>query len=227
METKVYIFTYDEATDRPNICYLKGDRSSLLIDAGGGPKTKEYLLKEFAKHNLDLPKQILLTHYHWDHSFGIGHMDGLVYASKYTNDKLKEHMNLKPTTVDDIIADHLQPEFCREHLNIEYPDFSAFKLREVDHIINDYELDLGNRIIDIMKVPSPHTEGSLVAFDRNSKYLFIGDADCGYIKGMDFYDDVLKERQFLDHIVSLPFEYVVRGHSAIETREEYFKAFEV
>lgn len=225
MNNTVYVFPYDTTTDRPNIAYLQGDTSSLLIDAGGGPKTWKYLQTEFSKYHLEMPENILLTHYHWDHSFGIGYSDAIIYASSYTNEKLKEHIHLHPASIDDIISDELQPKFCREHLLMEYPDISTLQLKEADKIISTTKIDLGNRIVDIYEVPSPHTPGSLIAFDHNSRYLFIGDADCGYIKGMDFYDDPIKLQGFLTFIKDIPFTHVVGGHFDVVTKDEYLADF--
>ncbi|MCR5786789.1 MAG: MBL fold metallo-hydrolase, partial [Acholeplasmatales bacterium] len=213
MKDDVLIIKYNQETDMPNICFLKGDTKSLLIDCGGGPKMAKCIKNKII---ID-PDYILLTHYHWDHSFGASYYKSNVLSSAFTYNKLKEHKDICINNIDDIISDNLEPLFCKPHLELEYDNIKELNIKLPDEIIESKTLDLGNRIIDIYSVVSPHTEGSLIAYDRNSKYLFIGDADCGYIKGIDFYNDSLKLYKFLNFIINIPFKYIVKGHDDIKT----------
>ena len=220
----LFIFKCDENTDRPNIGYIKGSNKSVLIDCGGGPKGYKFILDNLDKNNLDYPNYIIITHHHWDHSFSIGYFNSISIGSKYTNDILKNIIKLNPCKVDDIISNDLEPLFCKKHLLLEYGNsFKDLKLKELDIITKDYKLDLGNRIIDIYEVVSPHTLGSLIVYDNLSKTLFIGDADCGYINDYDFIDDLDKFKIFISTIKKIDFKYIVRGHFKVMEREEYFK----
>ena len=226
MEKNIYVFPFDDALDRPNIVYIKGDKESLLIDAGGGPKTYKYIMDEIKKNNLDYPTYVLLTHYHWDHMFGIGYFSSIGICSKYTNEMIEKHMKVNAKEINELIDDSLQPEFCLEHLLLEYDDLTSLKLRKCEMEVSDYTLDLGNRIINIYEVPSSHTEGSLIVFDNNSETLFIGDADYGYIVGKEFYDDAIKRNAFIECIRKIPCKYILLGHSYMRTKEEFLSEIE-
>ena len=86
----IWYMPYEEERDRPNLGYVLGDKWSLAIDAGhSAAHTREfYTLLE--KEKLPLPALTVLTHWHWDHSFGMHAVDGLCLANDLTNKYLSE-----------------------------------------------------------------------------------------------------------------------------------------
>lgn len=219
----VYIFPYEDSLDRPNLVYIKGKDKSLLLDAGGGPKTYRYIKEQLDKYNLLDPDYILISHYHWDHLFGIGYFKGIKMGTSYTEQKIEELMEQKPKFVNDIISNDSQPEFCREHLILEYGEtLKELRLAKLDVLVDKpVKLDLGKRELDIIPVTCPHTEGSLIVFDKESGILFIFDADYGRIDGCEFIDDDEKKKEFLKVVKQIPAKYVLKGHSDIRTYKEY------
>ena len=81
---------YETERDRPNLGYVKGDNWSLAIDAGhSAAHTREfYALLE--KENLPLPSMTVLTHWHWDHTFGMHAVNGLCIATELTDRHLAQ-----------------------------------------------------------------------------------------------------------------------------------------
>ena len=84
---------FEQDRDRPNLGYVKGKNWSLAIDAGhSAAHTKEfYALLE--KENLPLPCLTVLTHWHWDHTFGMHAANGLSIANEKTNRHLAKWKN--------------------------------------------------------------------------------------------------------------------------------------
>lgn len=68
---RIWYYPYEKERDRPILGYIKGDHYSVAVDAGHS----ETHTKEFyeALHNkgLPYPKFTILTHWHWDHTFGM------------------------------------------------------------------------------------------------------------------------------------------------------------
>ena len=89
----IWYMPHEEERDRPNLGYVKGDNFSLAIDAGHSDvHTKEfYSLLE--KEKLPLPSITVLTHWHWDHTFGMHEVNGLCIANDKTNEHLLECKN--------------------------------------------------------------------------------------------------------------------------------------
>lgn len=87
---RIWVCPYEEERDRPNLCYIKGDNWSLAVDAGHSEDhTKEFYLV-LEKEGLPLPKLTVLTHGHWDHTFGMHAVHGLCLANERTNQYLNK-----------------------------------------------------------------------------------------------------------------------------------------
>ena len=198
-----------------------------MIDAGGGKNSFEFIKNELAKNNLKKPDYIVLTHHHWDHTFGINYFNSFVISSVYTKFVLDYINSIDKKTTKDIISDSLEPKFCIEHINLEYHnDLSKLDNLIVNKTVSNLSLDLGNRIVDIKEVQANHTKGSLVIFDRLTKTIFIGDADCGVIKGYDFVLDKNELKKFIKDISVFDYSYIVRGHGEVVDKETYLSSLE-
>jgi len=218
----IYIFPYVSETDQPNLGYIQGTNASLLVDSGCGRSTTDALKKELVEHYLSEPDHVVMTHYHWDHSFGASQFDALAHASAFTCAKMEELRQMNMTSIDDMISDDLMPEFCREHLHLEYDNVSQLELRVPENIIDQPTLfDLGDVQAVVFPVVSPHCEGALLVYVEQDKVLFIGDADCGYIRGTEFIDDYEKLSAFFEVVKNIDFEKIVLGHIDVLSKEEY------
>ena len=85
----IWYMPYEEERDRPNLCYVKGDRWSLAIDAGHSAAHVREFYALLEKENLPLPGLTVLTHWHWDHTFGIHAIHGLALGNAKTDGHLK------------------------------------------------------------------------------------------------------------------------------------------
>lgn len=223
----VFVFPFDQETDFPNVGFIRGEERAMLVDAGCGPKTTEQIHKQLAEKNLPLPEMIAVTHYHWDHSFGCAYMVAVSVGSEYTNRKLTELRDMNIEVVDDIISDELMPEFCREHILMEFPNVSEIKIKALDQIISESEeIDLGGKTVVLIPVVSSHSEGSVLVHVKEDRVLFIGDADCGYIVGTEFVDDFTRLREFAEVIRVIDCDYIVEGHAEVYTKKSFMKQLE-
>ena len=66
----IYIHPAEHYTDRPNIGLIIGEEKALLFDAGNSKKHVKKLRAELSEQGLPFPDHVLLSHSHWDHSFG-------------------------------------------------------------------------------------------------------------------------------------------------------------
>ena len=126
----IYIHPAEHYTDRPNIGLIIGEEKALLFDAGNSKKHVEKLKAELSEQNLPLPEYVLLSHWHWDHSFGAKFWNAKIIAGTETNEELKKvakwkwdeiSMENRIKTGEDIV-------FCTEMIKREYPDRSEIEI---------------------------------------------------------------------------------------------------
>ena len=169
----IWYMPHEEERDRPNLGYVKGDNFSLAIDAGHSDvHTKEfYSLLE--KEKLPLPSITVLTHWHWDHTFGMHKVNGLCIANDKTNKHLLECKNkIEKNGPDEFYA-------INESIRKEYVNNKKVVVTLADMIYSgEMTLDLGGCKVKIMQVESPHTDDATIVYVEEDKVLFLGDSTC-------------------------------------------------
>ena len=69
------------------------DKDKNADDAGHSKAHTELFYELLKKENLSLPSITVLTHWHWDHTFGMHAVNGLCLANEKTNFYLIEWKN--------------------------------------------------------------------------------------------------------------------------------------
>ena len=82
---RIWVYPYEEERDRPNLIYIRGDRFSLAVDAGHSAEHVREFYRSLEEAGLPLPSLTVLTHWHWDHTFGMHAVRGLCLACERTN----------------------------------------------------------------------------------------------------------------------------------------------
>ena len=120
---RAWYLPWEEETDRPNLCYLLGERHSLAVDAGNSPAHVGKLYRALEEQGLPLPDFTVLTHWHWDHTFGLGAVHGVGIASAKTNQKLRQvaAWQWTPQAMEERERQGENIPFCNEHIRKEYP----------------------------------------------------------------------------------------------------------
>ena len=170
----IWYMPFETERDRPNLGYVRGNNWSLAIDAGHSEAhTKEfYALLE--KDHLPLPSLTVLTHWHWDHTFGMHAVNGLCLANKKTNEYLAEWKGkIETNGPDEFFALH-------ESIRREYAGSREVIVTLADILFSgETTLDLGGVHVDLMEAEAPHTDDSTLVYVREDKVLFLGDSAGG------------------------------------------------
>lgn len=187
LSNRIYMLPFVQKTDRPNLFYIKGDNYSAAIDAGNSKAHVEEFYRELEANGFELPQYTIITHWHWDHTFGLHAITGISIASALTHQKLlevaewewtKEKMAEREATGEDIA-------FCNNCILEEYDNLDEIKVIGVDEVVEDTrELDLGGIHLKLMARDSTHSRDSLFIHIPEEKMLIIADADCE-----DYYDN--------------------------------------
>ncbi|MGN0387683.1 MAG: MBL fold metallo-hydrolase [Suilimivivens sp.] len=92
LSERIYMLPFVRETDRPNLFYIKGDNYSVAVDAGNSAAHVQEFYVQLAKHGLEMPRYTIITHWHWDHTFGLHAICGKSIATVKTNEKLRQVM---------------------------------------------------------------------------------------------------------------------------------------
>lgn len=201
----IWYMPYETERDRPNLGYVKGDNWSLAIDAGhSAAHTREFydLLK---KENLPLPALTVLTHWHWDHTFGMHAVNGLCLANERTNEYLSEwKAKIEKNGPSEFFAIH-------ESIRREYNGGMEVVVKQADMTFSgEITLDLGNCIVKVIQTDAPHTDDSSLIYIENDKTLFLGDSTCD-----DFFSGIKRLdrcEKLSDTIKKINPEICMEGH---------------
>lgn len=226
---RIYCLEKDDTTDRPVLGYIRGDNYSLAIDAGNSQKHVEKFYEAIKDKGFEKPDYTAITHWHWDHTFGMHAVSGKTIVSYKTSEKLKEvaMWSWSEEAMVQRIKTGVDIKFCDEYIKLEYPDRKQIKVVSGDIIFeNHLTLDLGGVHCMLMQVIAPHSEDSVIVYIPEEKTVFIGDADCGDFYNNDGLYDKEKLASFLETISSLEFANYIIGHDQYETKDNALKYLE-
>ena len=201
----IWYMPFEEERDRPNLGYVKGDHWSLAIDAGHSAAHVMEFYALLAKENLPLPGMTVLTHWHWDHTFGMHAVNGLTLANDRTNGYLAEWKDkIEKNGPEEFLAIH-------ESIRREYGTDTEVIVRKADMVFTgEIVLDLGGCIVKVITADAPHTDDSALVYVEDDKTLFLGDSTCD-----DFFTGIKRPdlcRKLADTIRGINPEICMEGH---------------
>lgn len=222
---RVYYMDYVQQGDRPVLGLVVGDDCCLVIDGGN---SKEHA-KEFLSYvnELDVPplKYLLLTHWHWDHVWGIETMNLINIVHKDSNKKLDWMRDLDWTdkAINERVKSGEEIAFCEEHIKIEHPSNEREISIPKSHIVfdNNIEIDLGGVKVRAEYTKADHSDDCCLVNILGEKIVFMGDA-----MYLDMYNgpwSYSKEKLYilLDKLKSYEGDYYIPAHHPKYTGEKF------
>ena len=77
---RIYYLEHEPETDRPMLAYIRGDKWSLAIDAGYSSSHVADFYGAIEAEHLKKPDFTVITHWHYDHTFGMHAVSGVSIA---------------------------------------------------------------------------------------------------------------------------------------------------
>ena len=210
---RIWVYPYEEERDRPNLGYIRGDRWSLAVDAGHSAAHTAEFYKALEDAGLPLPSLTVLTHWYWDHTFGMHAVHGLCLANARTDEHLR---NIRERIEREGTGFFLETD---ESIRKEYADGKPVIVTLPDLVYNgEMQLDPGGCPIRVFQADAPHTDDSTLIFAENEKALFFGDAGCGSFP--DWKKDQKLSKLLADTIAATGAEICLEGHWIPQTLQE-------
>jgi glyoxylase-like metal-dependent hydrolase (beta-lactamase superfamily II) len=167
-------------TDRPILGMVVGKEKSLMIDAGNSEAHAKLFLDMLADAQVTGPLIVVLTHWHWDHIFGLSGLKGVLSIS--STETKTEIEKLVPLTwsdeaLDQRVAEGTEIEFCSTAIKKEYVDHRDIKITLPELTFEGkLEINLGEVTCILEHVGGDHAQDSVVVYIKEEKILFLGDS---------------------------------------------------
>ncbi|MBR3020656.1 MAG: MBL fold metallo-hydrolase [Clostridia bacterium] len=210
---RIWVFPFEQERDRPNLSYIRGDRWSLAVDAGHSEAHTKEFYRALEEAGLPLPRLTVLTHWHWDHTFGMHAVHGLCLANEKTNGYLKA------------IREKIQREGVEaffafdEAIRREYAGNRPVTVTLADLMFSgDMLLDLGNCSVRLLRAEAPHTDDSTLIHATDEKVLFLGDAPCGAFPTWE--KDPALCKKLADTVAAIDADICLESHWTPLTKKE-------
>jgi len=226
---RIYALPSDEEGDRPVLGYIKGDKYSLMIDAGNSKEHYKLFKEGLKKYDLPLPTFVAITHWHWDHTFAIHDIDGIVIANILTNNQLEKVKTWEWTrkAMIERLKSGEEIKFCDVEIRREYKDLKDIKVELADVVFeNNLTIDLGNLECKLTLIGGPHSEDSTIIYIPSEGIVFVGDADYEDYYHNDGKYDKGKLERYIEYIKGLDFHTYINGHDKIQTKKVAIKYLE-
>ena len=171
---RIWVYPYEQERDRPNLSYIRGDHWSLAVDAGHSDDHTRAFYAALEEAGLPLPMLTVLTHWHWDHTFGMHAVQGLCLANGRTNQYLEDfRRRLKKEGKAFFLA-------MDESIAREYKNGKPVTVTLADLVFyGEMRLDPGGCPVRIFQAESPHTDDSTLIEVPGEKVLILGDSTGG------------------------------------------------
>ncbi|WP_252235156.1 MBL fold metallo-hydrolase [Clostridium sp. ZS1] len=225
LTNRVYYMDFQQEGDRPVLGLVVGDKDSLVIDGGNSKEHAEKFLSYVKELNIPNVKYLVLTHWHWDHVFGIKTMNLINIVHKQSNEKLEWMKGLEWTdeAIRKRVENKKEIEFCEEHIKIEHKNNDRkIEVANADIIFDrNIEINLGGVIVKVEHINVDHSEDCCLVNVVDENVTFMGDA-----MYLDMYNgpwSYSREKLYplLDKLISYNSEYYIPAHHSKYTYEEF------
>jgi len=159
----VYVIPDGNVGGVPNVGIIVGNKATLVVDTGLGPRNGQTVLREVGKVSTNADIYIVATHFHSEHTLG---ESAFPASAKVFRTRAQQQ---------DIDEFGVQPNFAtRSAANAELMKDAVF--RRADEIFDaEKTLDLGGIRVRLLWYGGTHTNGDSLIFVEGDNVLFAGD----------------------------------------------------
>lgn len=212
-------------TDRPILGMVVGSNKTLMIDAGNSKEHAKYFIKETLKHENLTPDMVVLTHWHWDHIFGLPALpDSLSIASVKTRSEMEKLLpfSWSDEAIDERVREGTEIEFCANTIKEEYQDHRDIKVVLPDVTFDRrMEIDLGGVTCVVQLVGGDHAADSVIVYVKEEKILFLGDCIYPKMYAEKVHYTMKETLRLLNELDGFDADMYIPSHQRPWTKEEF------
>jgi len=208
-------FTPDDRSDRPALGAIHGDRATLLVEGGASVAHLRSFVDELEARGRPPVEAIILTHWHWDHSFGSAAVDVPVYAHPDSRAELavQAGYDWSDAALDARVRQGLELQFCADMIRVELPDRSDLRIVVPSEAVEvSHTIDLGGETAIAKHVGGDHAPDSLAVYAVEDRVLFLGDCLYQKLHAPEEQLTIAGVRDLLEALAQFDVALAVEGH---------------
>ncbi len=212
----VWWFTPDERTDRPALAVVAGATASALLEVGASVRHTASFLEAIEPLGLPPLRAAVLTHWHWDHSFGGAALDVPIIAHRSTAAALAHQASLdwSDAALDARVEAGEEIAFCRDMIRIEIPDRADLEIVLPQVVFDDHlELDLGGIHVAIDHVGGDHAADSCVFWVVEEGLIVLGDCLYQRLYAPEPFLTIASVRSLASRVGGYEARLAIEGHN--------------
>ncbi|UIN50220.1 MBL fold metallo-hydrolase [Bacillus safensis] len=212
-------------TDRPILGMVVGTNKTLMIDAGNSEDHANYFIQRTLKQENTKPDLVVLTHWHWDHIFGLPALpDTVSIASAKTRKEMEKLVpfSWSDEAIDERVREGTEIEFCAKAIKEEYQGH-----RDIQVVLPDVtfdrriEIDLGGVTCIVQQVGGDHAADSVIVYVKEEKILFLGDCIYPKMYAEKVHYTVKEILRLLDELEAFDADTYIPSHQRPWTKKEF------
>ncbi len=196
-----------------------------MVDAGASPAHAQLFLDELDRVTHRRPDWVALTHWHWDHTFGLSHLSipSFGHVALARNLARLQGLSWTDKALAERVARGEEIAFCAENIRKEYGE-----RRDIDVVLptitfeRAVTLDLGGVRCELHHVPTDHTDDAVAIYVVEDEVLFLGDALGENLYAAPPYYSAGNVSKLMAAIRRFPARWFVESHSAPMRAEAFW-----
>lgn len=216
-----------QKTDRPILVAIVGDAQTLLIDAGNSSEHAKLFKQQLASHHIS-GGILALSHWHWDHVFGLSEMDMPSIANSMTYQKIKELQTFswEDKELDERVESGVEIPFCADAIKLELGNDRNVTIPDPTLIFEkQVKLNLGGVTCFIEHVGGDHSPDSNLLYIPEEKMLFLADSLYANMYAEKWHYTVDKMLKLLEKIEGYDAEIYFLSHHPAPLNKDEFSSF--
>lgn len=222
---RVWYMTPVSETDRPVLGMVVGRNKTLMIDTGNSENHAQYFLSELRKRGIPVPDFVALTHWHWDHIFGLAALADVVsIASTATKKEMEKLLSLSwsDEALDARVKEGTEIQFCADAIKKEFASQRDIRIVLPDiGFENRLAIDLGGVNCILQRVGGSHASDSVVVYVQEEKILFLGDCIYSDIYSKNRNYKIDETLRLLDRLAAFDTKTYVLSHGQPISKEQF------
>jgi len=221
-----YLSPYQK-TDRPILAAIKGESQTLLLDAGNSTAHAKLFKDQLASHQI-YGNILAITHWHWDHVFGLKEMNLPSIANSMTFEKIKklQSYSWEDPSLDERVEAGIEIPFCADAIKLELGNNREIHIPDPTLIFEkQLKINLGGVTAVIEHIGGDHSPDSNLIYIPEEKALFLGDCLYANMYATKWHYTIEKMAKLLNKIEQYEVEYFFLSHHPAPLNKEDYSSF--